>query len=293
MAIPRDNHIRRLTIVFLVVVAYALVEVAAAFASGSLSLLSDAGHMGTDALGLGMALGAMVVAAKAEQRDRQTFGLYRLEILAALANALLLAFIGGYAIFEGLSRLGEPPEIDAGLMLWVAIGGLVVNIAAALLLRSGSGSNLNMEGAYTEVVADLLGSIGVIAAATIYLSTGWPLADPLVAIAIGIWILPRAARLGWKALTILTESAPTHVDVEGMRTELASVPGVVDVHDLHVWTLTSDMDVATAHLVVSDGADAHAVLDEAGGRMRGSFGIEHATIQVEPESHSDCIEQSW
>ncbi|MGH8914118.1 MAG: cation diffusion facilitator family transporter [Acidimicrobiia bacterium] len=289
----RDSHKRRLGIVVVIIAGYAVVEVVAALASGSLSLLSDAGHMGTDALGLAMSLAAMVVATTMARRERQTFGLFRLEILAALANALLLTAIAVYAIVEGILRLERKPEIEAGLMLWVAVGGLVVNVVGVVILRRGAELGLNLEAAYTEVLADLLGSIGVIAAAAIHLTTGWPLADPLVAIAIGLWILPRAGRLGWKALTILTESAPAHVDVEGVRIDLAAVPGVLDVHDLHVWTLTSEMEVATAHLVVAEDIDGHAVLDEASSRMKNGFGIDHATIQVEPESHSECIEQTW
>ena len=288
----RSSNARPLAIVLSMVVAYAVVEVFAAVSTGSLSLLSDAGHMGTDALGLAMSLAAIVGVRRVAQ-GRHTFGLYRLEILAALANALLLIGIGGYAIYEGFDRLGSPHEVEGGLMLWVAIGGLLVNVAGIRLLRGSARESLNMDGAYTEVLSDLLGSIGVIAAATIYLTTGWPLADPLVAIAIGLWIIPRALRLGWKALSILVESAPSHVDVDGVRADLEAVPGVVGVHDLHVWTLTSEMDVATAHLVVSDDTDLHSVLDTASMQMKTSWGIHHATIQVEPESHSDCVEQTW
>jgi cobalt-zinc-cadmium efflux system protein len=270
-----------------------VVEVIAAVATGSLSLLSDAGHMGTDALGLAMSLAAAVTIGRTVGRQRQTFGLYRLEILAALANALLLVGIAGYAIYEGVSRLGAPPAIDGGLMFWVALGGLLVNLFGILMLRGGAAESLNVEGAYTEVLADLLGSVGVIAAAVIYLGTGSALADPLVAIAIGIWILPRALRLGWRASTILVQSAPSRIDMEAVRRDLAAVDGVVGVHDLHIWTLASEMDVATAHLVVTEGTDLHRVLDEAGNRMKEAWGIRHATLQVEPESHSDCVEEIW
>ena len=288
-----NQNTRRLAIVFATVLAYAVVEVIAAVATGSLSLLSDAGHMGTDALGLAMSLAAAVTIGRTVGRQRQTFGLYRLEILAALANALLLVGIAGYAIYEGVSRLGAPPAIDGGLMFWVALGGLLVNLFGILMLRGGAAESLNVEGAYTEVLADLLGSVGVIAAAVIYLGTGSALADPLVAIAIGIWILPRALRLGWRASTILVQSAPSRIDMEAVRRDLAAVDGVVGVHDLHIWTLASEMDVATAHLVVTEGTDLHRVLDEAGSRMKETWGINHATLQVEPESHSDCVEEIW
>ncbi len=275
------------------VVVYALVEIIAAYSTGSLSLLSDAGHMGTDALGIGMSLAAIVTANRAIRQKRQTFGLYRVEILAALANALLLVGIAFYAIYEGASRLDDPPPLDGGLMLWVAVGGLVVNAAAIWLLRGEARESLNMEGAYSEVLADLLGSIGVIAAAILYLSTGWALADPLIAIAIGLWIIPRAIRLGWKAVSILAESAPSSVDVDAVRGDLEAVTGVTGVHDLHIWSLTSNMDLATAHLVVADEADLHSVLDRASSLMKTTWGIDHATLQVEPESHADCIEQTW
>ncbi len=240
-----------------------------------------------------MSLAAAVTISKVVRRERQTFGLYRLEILAALANAVLLVGIAVYAIYEGVGRLGDPPEIRGGLMLWVALGGLVVNVIGILLLRRGAGQSLNVEGAYTEGLADLIGSIGVIGAATIYLTTGFALADPVVAIVIGIWILPRALRLGWKASRILVEAAPAHIDIDGVKEDLADVDGVVSVHDLHIWTLASEMEVATAHLVVGDGTDLHSVLDEAGNRMKKTWGIRHATLQVEPESHADCIEEIW
>ncbi len=284
---------RRLAVALVLILVYAVVEVVAAIATGSLSLFSDAGHMGTDALGLAMSLAAAVTVSRVVRRERQTFGLFRLEILAALANAVLLVGIAVYAIYEGLRRLGAPPEIEAGPMLWVAVGGLIVNVVGVLLLRCGTSQSLNVEGAYGEVLADLVGSVGVIAAAAIYLGTGYGLADPLVAIAIGIWILPRAMRLGWKASRILVEAAPLHIDVDGVMKDLASVDGVVSVHDLHVWTLASEMEVATAHLVVGDGTDLHSVLDEAGRLMKDTWGIRHATLQVEPESHADCIEEVW
>ena len=289
----RSRHTRRLSIVLVMVIAYALVEVVAAFSTGSLSLLSDAGHMGTDALGLAMSLAAIISTKRVLRQERRTFGLYRLEILAALANAILLIGIAGYALYEGFNRLGDPPEIEAGLMLWVALGGLLVNLIAIWLLRGEARDSLNMEGAYTEVLADLLGSIGVITAAVLYLTTGSPVADPLIAIAIGLWIIPRAIRLGWRAVSILTESAPSLVDIDVVRAHLHAVDGVTDVHDLHVWTLTSNMDLATAHLVVSEDADLHTVLDSASTLLKTTWGIDHATIQVEPESHAECIEQTW
>ena len=288
-----ERYKNRLSVALTLVIGYAVVQVIAAFATGSLSLLSDAGHMGTDALGLAMALTAILAASKAARRERQTFGLYRLEIMAALVNSVLLLGVAGYALYEGLRRLSDPTDLAGGAMLFVAIGGLVVNLIAVVLLRDGSKESLNVEGAYMEVVADLLSSVGVIAAAILYLTTGWAQADPIVAMAIGLWIIPRAFRLGRKATAVLIQSAPRNVDLLQVRRELEAIAGVVDVHDIHVWTLTSEMDVATAHLVMSDEADSHTILHAAGDQLRDRWGISHATLQVEPESHSECVEETW
>ncbi len=288
-----ERYARRLTVALVLVVLYAVVQVVAAFATGSLSLLSDAGHMGTDSLGLAMALAAIVTAARASRGDRRTFGLYRLEILAALANAVLLLGVAGYAIYEGIRRLGDPSDLVAVPLLWVAMGGLAVNLFSAWLLRGGARESLNLEGAYNEILADLVGSVGVILVAVIYLTTGWQYADPLVAIGIGLWIIPRAIRLGRKALAVLVEAAPGHIDLPALRNGLKGIAGVVDVHDLHVWTLTSEMDVATVHLVVADETDSHDVLHAAGDHLKTTWGLAHATLQVEPESHRECIEETW
>ena len=288
-----ERYAKRLSIALVLVVVYAVVQVIAAFATGSLSLLSDAGHMGTDSLGLAMALAAIVTAARASRGDRRTFGLYRLEILAALGNAVLLLGVAGYAIYEGIRRLSDPVDLVAIPLLFVAVGGLAVNIFSAWLLRGGAIESLNIEGAYNEVMADLAGSIGVIAVAVVYMATGWQYADPIVAIAIGLWIIPRAFRLGRKALVVLVESAPRHVDLHALRSGLEAIYGVIDVHDLHIWTLTSEMDVAMAHLVISDDVDSHDVLHAAGDHLRTRWGVAHATLQVEPESHQECVEETW
>jgi cobalt-zinc-cadmium efflux system protein len=249
--------------------------------------------MGTDSLGLAMALAAIVTAARASRGDRRTFGLYRLEILAALGNAVLLLGVAGYAIYEGIRRLGDPGDLIAVPLLLVAIGGLAVNVFGAWLLRDGARDSVNIEGAYNEVIADLVGSVGVVLVALTYLTTGWQYADPIVAIGIGLWIIPRAVRLGRKALAVLVESAPGHIDLSALRSGLREIEGVVDVHDLHVWTLTSEMDVATVHLVVADDTDSHDVLHAAGDHLRTTWGLAHATLQVEPESHRECVEETW
>jgi cobalt-zinc-cadmium efflux system protein len=180
-----------------------------------------------------------------------------------------------------------------GPMLVVAILGLVANLAAFVLLRPGAGESLNVEGAYLEVLADLFGSAAVIVAAIVIGLTGWAWVDPVVGVAIGLFILPRTWRLGAQALRILVQAAPPGLDLAALEAELRTVMGVVDVHDLHVWTLTSDMDVASVHLMVTEGTDRHAVLDRARVIMRDNHGIGHATLQVEPDTHEGCDEVAW
>jgi cobalt-zinc-cadmium efflux system protein len=268
------------------------VEAVAAFLTGSLALLSDAGHMATDALGLGMALAA-IVAADRTSRAGQTFGMYRLEILAALANAVLLFVVAGYVLWEAANRLQDPGEILTTPMLVVAIMGLAVNGVSWRLLRGGAGESINVEGAYLEVMADLAGSAGVVVAALVTMATGWPYADPLMAALIGLFILPRAWRLGRAAIRVLVQAAPVGLDLDRVQSELEAIPGVDDVHDLHVWTLTSEMEVATVHLMVADDIDSHTVLDQARALLEDTYDIDHATVQVEPVSHRECTEVSW
>jgi cobalt-zinc-cadmium efflux system protein len=178
-------------------------------------------------------------------------------------------------------------------MLAVTVVGLVANLVAFALLRAGSRESLNVEGAYLEVVADLVGSVGVIVAAVVIALTDWEWVDPAVGVALGAFILPRTWRLGAQALRILVQAAPPGLDLGRLEADLQGLDGVVDVHDLHVWTLTSEMDVASVHLMVSDGTDAHAVLDRARVVMRDGHGIDHATLQVEPDTHEGCDELAW
>ena len=287
------RYTRPLGIAFVLVLGFAVVEFVAGIASGSLALTADAGHMGADALGIGMALAAALVAKRAKPNATQTFGLYRIEILAALANAVLLAGVATYVIVEAIRRIGNPGEIDTGLMLAVALGGLLVNVISFRLLRGGADESLNVEGAYLEVLGDLLASVGVIAAGLVIILTDWYVVDAIVGIGIGLFILPRAYSLGRRATRILMEVAPEGIDVEAMRLQFLGLPDVVEVHDLHVWTLTSEMHTATAHLVVRDGVDNHPTLDAARDLLASEFGIDHATLQIEPESHTGCHEVAW
>jgi len=300
-AIPATNpdtragarHLKPLAITFGLVVAFMVVEAVAGWLTNSLALLSDAGHMLTDAVGLGMALAAITAGNRIASGGHHTYGLYRLEILAALANALLLVAVAGYVFVEAITRLDDPPEVLSGPMLVVAVVGLVVNIIGFALLHDGASESINIEGALLEVVADLFGSIGAISAALIMLTTGWAYADPILGAAVGVFILPRAWSLGRQALRVLLQAAPPHLDINELRTELEAIEGVVDVHDLHVWTLTSEMEVASLHLMTREETDAHDVLDQARVILRDRHHIGHATMQVEPESHEHCSEVSW
>jgi cobalt-zinc-cadmium efflux system protein len=287
------RHKGRLWAALAVLGVVTVVEVVAGFVTNSLALLSDAGHMLTDVGGLGMALAAIHVADRSRLDRQRTFGLYRLEILAALANAVLLFAVAIYVVFEAMRRWGDEPEVLAGPMLVVAVIGLVANIAAFLLLREGAGESLNVEGAYLEVLSDLVGSVAVIVAAVVIGITDWAWVDPVVGVGIGLFILPRTWRLGAQALRILVQAAPPGLDLAALEAELRGVGGVVDVHDLHVWTLTSEMDVASVHLMVCEGTDSHAVLDRARVILRDNHGIGHATLQVEPDTHKGCDELAW
>lgn len=287
------RHLRPLLISFGLVGAFLVVQVVTGIITGSLALLSDAGHMATDALGLGMALAAIQAASRARVHPQRTFGLYRLEILAALVNAVLLFGVAGYVLFEAIRRLSDAPDVASTPVLIVGVIGLIVNVIAFFLLRAGSKESLNLQGAYIEVLSDMLGSVGVIVAAVVWGITGWVWVDPLIGAAIGVFILPRAWRLGREAVRVLVQAAPAGLDLTVVQSELAGIGGVVDVHDLHVWTLTSDMEVATAHLMVAVGTDSHAVLDQARELLAARHGITHATLQVEPDDHNGCEDMSW
>ena len=288
-----ERHKGRLFVAFCVLASLMVVEMVAGVVTGSLALLSDAGHMLTDVLGLGMALAAIQLASRGSKRSQNTFGLYRLEILAALANSVLLFWVGFYVLYEAFQRIGDPVEIDAGPVLVVAVLGLAANLIAFALLREGAKESLNVQGAYLEVLADTLGSVGVIVAAITISLTGWTWVDPAVGVAIGLWILPRTWKLGGQAVRILVQAAPPELDIDGVAADLAQVPGVIDVHDLHAWTLTSDMEVVSAHLMVATGTDVHAVLDQARSVLTDRYGIDHATLQVEPEDHRGCDDVNW
>ncbi len=287
------RHRRPLLIALGLGILVFLVEIVTAVLTNSLALLSDAGHVLTDAAGLGLALAAIQVASRPPRDPARTYGHYRLEILAALVNAVLLLGVSGYVFVEAVLRFSHPPHVVAVPVLVVASVGLVANVVALALLRNGASESLNVQGAFLEVVADTLGSVGTIIAAVVLVTAGWRLVDPIVGATVALFILPRAIRVGGQALRILLQAAPPHVDVDELRRHLEQLPGVVDVHDVHVWTLTSEMHVMSAHLMVGAGVDSHAVLDRAREVLRDDYEIPHATLQVEPDTHEGCAEVAW
>ena len=292
------RHRGGLTEAFLVILVFFVVEVVAGLVTNSLALLSDAGHMLTDVIGLGMALAAIQLASRfadrqTDARNSHTFGLYRLEILAAFVNALLLFGVAIWVLIEAVRRLFDEPEVLGVPMLIVASLGLAANLVAFALLREGSKESLNLEGAYLEVLADTIGSVGVIIAAVMLEIFGWGWIDPVIGALIGLWILPRTWRLGRRSVRILLQAAPDGFDLDALAGDLARIDGVVDVHDLHVWTLTSEMDAASAHLITRPGVDNHQVLDRARELLDHTYGIGHGTFQIEPDTHTGCEQVSW
>jgi cobalt-zinc-cadmium efflux system protein len=281
------RHVRPLRAAFALTLAFMVVEVAGGLATGSLALLSDAAHMGTDVLGLGMALAAVHLASRPASSQR-TWGTYRLEVLAALANGVLLVGVAGYVLIQAWQRFSRPPDVAGVGVIAVAAVGLAVNLVAFRLLRAGSEESLNVRAASLEVLSDILGSVGVITAGAVVVLTGWTYADPLVAAGIGVFILPRTWRLCASAVRIVMEIAPPEVDVADVEQRVAALPGVAGVHDLHLWTLTSGIEAASCHVVVAEGADAHGVLDSVGDLLRDTYNVAHSTIQCETADHTDA-----
>lgn len=271
---------KRLIIVLTLTTVYLIAEVVGGLLTHSLALLADAGHMLTDVAGLGLALMAIQFAERPATPER-TYGFYRVEILAALTNAVVLIGISVYILYEAYQRFRNPPEVQSGAMLAVAAVGLVVNIIGIYLLRAASEESLNMKGAYFEVMSDMLTSIGVIVAALVMLTTGWYYADPLISAGIGLFILPRTWLLLRDAVGVLLEGTPTEVNLATLRQAIRSVTGVAEVHDLHVWSLTSGVNAMSVHAVLADHALHDEVLAAVQKKVTSDFKIAHATVQVE------------
>lgn len=284
------KHRNRLVVVLAITLAVVLVQIIGAALSGSLALLADAGHMLSDAAGVFIALLASWIATRPASELR-TYGYQRAEVLAAMANALILIVIAVVIVIEAIRRLGETPEVQTDIMLWAAVAGAVANLVSLLILRGAQEESLNVRGAYLEVLGDLLGSLAVIAAAIIIMTTGFQTADTIASLVIAVMILPRAWSLLRDVVDVLLEATPKGVEVQMIREHIMTVPGVVDVHDIHIWTITSGVPVFSAHVVVEDGmlsADgADQLLDHLGACLGSHFDTEHCTFQLEPASHSE------
>lgn len=269
-----------LTIVLGLTTLYMFAEVIGGLVTNSLALLADAGHMLTDVGGLGLALLAIWFAERPPTPER-TYGYYRVEILAALTNAVVLIGISIFILYEAYERFRSPPEVQSGLMLVIAIIGLVINVAGAFILRSGSKESLNMKGAYFEVLSDLLTSVGVILAGIIMLTTGWYYADPLISAGIGLFIFPRTWALLKDAVAVLLEGTPSDVNIASVREKLTKIEGVAEIHDLHVWSLTSGINALSVHAVLADGAEHDDILKRVHDCCTHELKIDHVTAQTE------------
>ena len=276
----RESSRKRLTIVLGLTTVYLVAEVIGGVMTHSLALLADAGHMLTDVAGLGLALFAMSFAARPATPER-TYGYHRVEILAALINSVVLVGISLFVLYEAWERLRNPPPVSSGPMIAIAAVGLVVNLFGVFILKGGASGSLNVQGAYFEVLSDLLASIGVIVAGAVMWTTGWYYADPIVSAAIGLFILPRTFKLMREAIGILLEGTPANVNLAAVRSRLELVPGVETLHDLHVWTLTSGMNAMSVHVVLADAATHDEVLALVHQTATQELAIAHVTVQVE------------
>ncbi|BBY18050.1 cation diffusion facilitator family transporter [Mycolicibacterium litorale] len=289
-----DTRVSRMLIAAAILTAFFALELATALWINSIALLADAGHMLTDLVAMFMGLTAVLLARRGSASAARTYGWHRAEVFTAVANAALLLAMAAFILYEAIERLGDAPEIPGVPMIVVALAGLAANAVVVLLLRSHSKDSLAVKGAYMEVVADTVGSVGVLIAGIVTVTTRWPYADVVVAVFVALWVLPRAISLARAALRILSESSPTHIDVDELRTALCAVDGVTEVHDLHVWTLVPGKDVVTAHLTSE--RDSARVLDDARAVLA-ARGLDHATVQVEPPSGasdcSSCEKNDW
>lgn len=286
--ISQIKHERPLWWAFGLTLVFLVAEVVGGVLTNSLALLSDAAHMGTDVIALGIALTAVRLSRRPPDAKR-TYGYARMEALGAMANGGMLFLVAGYILWEAAGRFRQPPEVASTGMLVIAVLGLVVNLISMRLLKAGSGTSLNVKGAYLEVWADMLGSVGVILGAIVIMLTGWAIADPIIAVLIGLWVLPRTWKLLREAGQVLMQGVPDGLDLEEVRAMMLGFSQVEAVHDLHAWALGSKEPVLTAHVVLSDiRADADLVRASIVEALMAQFNIEHATIQVEADTCKDA-----
>ena len=281
-----SGHKRSLKLVLIITAGFMVVEFVAGWIANSLALLADAGHMLTDSAALALALFAAWIAQLPATPDK-TFGYLRFEILAALVNGAVLFLVAGLIVWDAIERFADPPEVEARILFGVATAGLIVNLIGARLLHRGHRESLNVRGAYLHVLGDLLGSLGALAAGVVILLTGWMLADPIISIGIALLILVGAWRLMRESVDVLLEATPRHIALGEVERQIATVPGVKDVHDLHVWTLTSGVVAMSGHAVVPDPADGQRALEVVQERLAG-MGIHHVTLQIERNQLDPC-----
>jgi cobalt-zinc-cadmium efflux system protein len=282
---------KALKISLAIVLVVMIAEIVGGIISGSLALIGDAGHMLVDALALSLSLFAITIARRSASASR-TYGYHRVEIMAALANGVILIVVAGYIFYEAYQRFAEPPEVQAPLMLIVAAVGLVANIAGLLLLSKASHGNLNVKAAFWHIIGDTISSVGVIIAGIIILITGSTIADPIIAVIIGVIILWGAVRIVREAADILMESVPKHIDVDRVVESMKQVEGVDGVGDIHVWTITSGIYALSAHLLIQDRMVSHAaeILEEVNHKLEHDFRITHTTLQLECEKCDACAD---
>jgi cobalt-zinc-cadmium efflux system protein len=281
-----------MVIALVILLAFLVLEVVVGLTVNSLSLLADAGHMLTDVVGMSMGLVALVLARKGSATAARTFGWHRAEVLTAMANAAMLLAVAVWVFYEAISRIGDAPELPGMALILTATVGLAANLVVMLMLRADSKDSLAVRGAYLEVLADAVGSVGVLIAGGVVLAFDWAYADIIVGVLISLWVVPRAMKLAAASLRILTQASPEDVDVESVQADLEALPGVTGVHDLHVWTLTTGMDVATVHLTTD--ADSSVVLESARTVLESHL-LSHATVQVESTANGrHCAENvTW
>ena len=275
------KHEKPLWWAFGLTTAFLIAEVIGGLLTNSLALLSDAAHMGTDVIALAISLFAVRMSRKPPDAKR-TYGFARMEAIGAMINGGMLFLVAGYILWEAVGRFRQPPEISSTGMLVIAALGLIVNLISMRLLKAGSGESLNVKGAYLEVWADMLGSVGVIVGAVVIMVTGWTLVDPIIAVLIGLWVLPRTWKLLREAGQVLMQGVPAGIDLDKVRDMMLAHPGVAKVHDLHVWALGSKEPVLTAHIILTDETQPpDAVRESLAAALTEAFDIEHATLQVD------------